>query len=123
MKFHTNVKREVRELLKEQLKEYEAHTRMTKEERKELYAWVASGRSPYDNGDFICGADGIPLDFISALRSNQELQNWFDSLSEEEKQAEIYGQCYRYDTETDDVYFDITALDSLNLKDEELPFQ
>ena len=61
---------------------------MSKEECRELHEWVAKGRSPYDNGDYICGAGGYPLDFISALRAEKELQDWFDSLSEEEKEAE-----------------------------------
>lgn len=52
---------------------------------RELHEWVAKGRSPYDNGDYICGAGGYPLDFISALRAEKELQDWFDSLSEAEK--------------------------------------
>lgn len=123
MKFQKQVKREVRELLQEQLKEYESHTRMTKQERKELHTWVASGRSPYDNGDYLCGADGCPLDFISALRSNKELQNWFGNLSDEEKQAEIQGFCCRFNTQNDDIYFDVTTLCIPDHEDEELPFQ
>ena len=123
MKFRKNIKTEVRDLLLEQLKDYEAHTHMTKEERRQLHAWVSSGRSPYDNGDYICGADGCPLDFISALRANKELQDWFDNLSEEEKQAERYDQCIRYNPETEDIYFDISALDRAASEDEDLPFQ
>lgn len=85
MRFHKNIPQEVRAFLQEQLKEYETNTPMSKEERRELHEWVAKGRSPYDNGDYICGAGGYPLDFISALRAEKELQDWFDSLSEEEK--------------------------------------
>ena len=59
MKFHRHVTQEVRELLLEQLKEYEAITPMNKEERKTLHDWVASGRSPYDNGDYICGTGEV----------------------------------------------------------------
>ena len=61
---------------------------MSKEECRELHEWVAKGRSSYDNSNYICGAGGYPLDFISALRAEKELQDWFDSLSEEEKEAE-----------------------------------
>ena len=84
MRFHKNIPQEVRAFLQAQLKEYEANTPMSKEERRELHKWVAKGRSPYDNGDYICGADWNPLDFISALRAEKELQDWFESLSEED---------------------------------------
>ena len=89
MKFEKHVKREIRELLDEQLKEYESNITMTKSERKELYDWVAGGRSPYDNGDYICGSNGYPLDFVSALRTARELQEWFETLSDVEKHAEL----------------------------------
>lgn len=48
MMFHKNIPQEIRIFLQEQLKEYEASTPMSKEERKELHKWVANGRSPYD---------------------------------------------------------------------------
>ena len=123
MRFHRHVTQEVRIFLLEQLKEYEANTPMSKEERKELHDWVAKGRSPYDNGDYICGAGGYPLDFISALRAEKELRDWFDSLSEEEKEAEKQGYCYQYSTETDEVYFDITAFQLPDVEECDLPFQ
>ena len=123
MKFQKNIPQEVRTFLLEQLKEYEADTPMTKEERKELHEWVAKGRSPYDNGDYICGAGGYPLDFISALRTEKELQEWFDSLSEEEKEAERQGYNYQYATETDEPYFDMPTFQMTDLEDDDLPFQ
>lgn len=122
MRFCKNVKRETREFLMQELKEYERETEMTKEERRLLHQWVASGRSPYDNGDYIYGAGG-PLDFISALRTAQELQDWFDSLSEEEKQAEINGEYLQYNTETEDYVFDIASFILPDTTDDELPFQ
>lgn len=83
---------------------------------RELHEWVAKGRSPYDNGDYICGAGGYPLDFISALRAEKELQGWFDSLSEAEKEAERQGRSYQYATETDEIYFDISTFQILMQK-------
>ena len=123
MRFHKHVTQEVRVLLLEQLKEYEANTPMSKEERRALHDWVAKGRSPYDNGDYICGAGGFPLDFISALRAEKELQDWFDNLSEEEKEAEKQGLCYQYSTETDEVYFDMTTFQLPDVEECDLPFQ
>ena len=122
MRFQKHVTREAREYLTKQLKEYEQHMTMTKEERKELYEWVVSGRIPYDNGDYLCDGCGYPLDFVSALRTNQELQDWFDSLSEEEKEAERTGTCLIYDTRTEDIYSDITTFKLPDIEDEELPF-
>lgn len=121
MRFHKNIPQEVRAFLQAQLKDYEANTPMSKEERRELHEWVAKGRSPYDNGDYICGADGYPLDFISALRTEKELQDWFESLSEEEKEAERQGCSYQYATETDEIYFDISTFQITDVEDDDLP--
>ena len=49
MKFQKHVKREIRELLIQRLKEYEKNIKMSKHEKRLLYEWVSSGRSPYDN--------------------------------------------------------------------------
>ena len=101
MRFHKNVPLEHREFLTEQLKKYEKEMAMTSEERKELHKWVASGRSPYDNGDYIYGENGWPMDFVSALRFEADQMEWFASLSEEEKQA-LQGKSQQYDTELDE---------------------
>lgn len=122
MRFCKNVTGETREFLMQQLKEYERETEMTKEERRLLHQWVASGRSPYDNGDYIYGASG-PIDFISALRTAQELQDWFESLTEKEKQAEINGECLQYNTETEDFFIDVDSFILPDTMDDELPFQ
>lgn len=122
MRFCKNVTGETREFLMQQLKEYERETEMTKEERRLLHQWVASGRSPYDNGDYIYGAGG-PIDFISALRTAQESQDWFESLTEKEKQAEINGECLQYNTETEDFFIDVDSFILPDTMDDELPFQ
>jgi len=85
MKFHKNVPKENREYLKELLANYEKETAMSCSERQELYEWVAKGRSPYENGDYVCGGNGDPLDFITALRDVKEQLEWFQSLNEEEQ--------------------------------------
>ena len=96
---------------------------MTSEERRELYKWVSSGRSPYDNGDYIYGDNGYPLDFVSAMRFEKEQMEWFQSLSEEEKNALCSKNTPQYDTLQDDiVVLASTFADELN-PDEELPFQ
>ena len=119
MRFHKNVPLEHREFLTEQLKKYEKEMAMTSEERKELHKWVARGRSPYDNGDYIYGENGWPMDFVSALRFEADQMEWFASLSEEEKQA-LQGKSQQYDTELDEPVSMFAG--SLEEGDEYLPF-
>lgn len=123
MRFHKNVPQENREFLTEQLKKYEKEMVMTSEERKELHKWVAKGRSPYDNGDYVCGENGWPMDFVSAMRFMEEEMEWFESLSEKEKEALRHNNEIQYDTHSDEpvfcMSFNLRALDP----DKELPFQ
>ena len=123
MRFYKNVPQENREFLTEQLKKYEKEMAMTSDERKELHKWVASGRSPYDNGDYICGENGWPMDFVSAMRFVNEQLEWFESLSEEEKEALIHKNEPQYDTHSDEPVLCMSfGLRDL-YPDEELPFQ
>ena len=121
MKFQRHVKREVRDLLSEQLKNYEAGFTMTYEERRLLQEWVSSGHSPYDNGNYVYGA-GVPLDFVSALRCERELQERFSDLSKEEKEAEFQSIHSQYDTVADEFSIDLDSRFPLPELDEELPF-
>ena len=40
---------------------------------QDLKDWVKTGHSPYENGDFICLEGGGPVDFVSALRFQEDL--------------------------------------------------
>lgn len=60
---------------------------MTEEERRKLEKWVASGNSPYDNGCYVYGENGWPLDFVSAMRTVEGEMEWFRSLSPEEQEG------------------------------------
>lgn len=122
MKFHKGVEKELQEMLSLQLKEYECRTDMTKEERRELHKWVASGRSPYDNGDYICGENGWPMDFISALRFVEEQTAWFRSLSPEEQEELLHPETV-YDTESKVLVFCPPERGLTNAELVELPFQ
>ena len=117
MRFQKSVKREVREFLTEQLKQYESETEMTKEERQELHRWVASGRSPYENGDYVYGAGDL-IDFISALRMIKDLKE--EDCKSDVNPSEIQ---YQYDTQNDEICIEITSKYDSNMVDEELPFQ
>lgn len=123
MKFQKHVTSEMQEMLLQQLKEYEASTFMSKEERKELHDWVSKGKSPYDNGNHICFDGGFPLDFISALRADKAEQDWFNSLSKEEKNAVRTGQYYQYFSDTDDFCRDMFWLQLPEIAECDLPFQ
>jgi len=121
MKFEKQVPRVTREFLTQQLKEYEQTTKMSKEERRLLHEWVGAGHSPYENGDYIYGAGG-PVDFISDRHTIQEMDEWFNGLSDDEKEA-VLSKCVQYNTATGDIVFDMNAFNLPDIPDEELPFQ
>ena len=98
MRFRKNVPAEHREFLQEQLKQYKKEITMSKDELRELEKWVASGRSPYDNGDYIYSENGCPMDFVSAMRFQDEMYEWWMSLSEEEREQELRELRGDYDT-------------------------
>lgn len=106
MKFHNNVSRELRSLLKDTLQQYIKEVQMTDAERQELYQWVQAGNSPYDNGWNIATDAGTPMDYISAKRiveSGSEL-------------------IVAYDTDNDEPIFLVQEYDTDNSSDEKLPF-
>ena len=61
------------ELLTKELKEYEAITEMTTEERAALHDWVADSNSVYENGYCYSKENGKPMAFLDAYRYNQEV--------------------------------------------------
>ena len=122
IKFDKKVAPEIKELLIKELKKYEKEIKMTKAERKDLYEWVASGRSPYDNGSYVCYEGGQPMDFINALRFIQEEAAHYESLSEEEKSG--YQRCKEtYDIDNDEPMIMAGALDICLDDLEDLPFK
>ena len=123
MKFNKNVPWENREVLAAQLKRYEKEVDMTNNERKELHKWVAAGHSPYANGDYICNENGWPMDFVNAMRFEKEQLEWFQNLTEEEKQELISGTT-DYDTELEEPELIASNLYDIDIApDTELPFQ
>ena len=110
MRFNRNVPKENRDHLRAELKKYEAEfDDMTTAEKDALYKWVASGRSPYDNGDYVCYEGGYPVDFISALRMWEE-------MAKEEPPVPVY------DLELDEPVYMVSDLTKMD-PDEELPFK
>ena len=84
--------------------------------------WVASGRSPYDNGDYIYSENGCPMDFVSAMRFQDEMYEWWTSLSEEEREQELRELRGDYDTVSDSIIINAEWSDPAMDSDAELPF-
>ena len=101
MRFRKNVPAEHREFLQEQLKQYKKEITMSKDELRELEKWVASGRSPYDNGDYIYSENGCP---------------------EEEREQELRELRGDYDTVSDSIIINTEWSDPVMDPDAELPF-
>jgi len=92
MRFNKNVPQALQAILVEQLNEYEHSFKdMSKEERKLLHEWVKNGNSPYENGDYVCDDNCHPMDFVNTLRFWEEMNEYYDSLTEEEKR-EFHGE-------------------------------
>ena len=67
-------KKELKDMLRKELKRYEATIgHMMPEERKELREWVSAGNSPYDNPCLLCGEDGRLMDYITAIRIDEDM--------------------------------------------------
>lgn len=106
MKFHSNVSRELRSLLADDLQRYIKEVQMTDTERQELHQWVQAGNSPYDNGWNIATDAGTPMDYISAKRIVESGTEFIAA----------------YDTVNDKNIFLVQKGDTDDNSDEELPF-
>ena len=96
---------------------------MTSLERKELHKWVASGRSPYDNGDYIYNENGWPMDFVNAMRFVEDQIQWFQNLSEEEREELLRENQPQYDTISEEPILQDSYYAKYWDPEEELPFQ
>ena len=61
----------------------------TKEERREVWQWVHREVDIYGNPWLYAWSGGFPMDLISALRFDRKLNEWYDSLTPEEREAEF----------------------------------
>ena len=84
--------KERREFLKKELKEYEEITPMTKPERKALHEWVDAGYSVHENSACAVYEGGIPLDFLTVYRDEEEIRRATVGMSSEE--ARKYALAY-----------------------------
>lgn len=114
MRFLKNICKEKQEVLIQQLKQYKTEIEMSNDEYRELKNWVAAGNSPYDNGSYIYGENGWPLDFVSAQRAGELVIEWFGNLALEEQQELLHPTPEEHPHHQIELSFK---------RDEELPFQ
>ncbi len=81
----SNLDAEARQEVMEYLRENNA----SPEECRAVWQWVHLGTDIYDNPWYYVFAGGVPMDLISALRFDKELDEWYASLTPEEKDAEF----------------------------------
>ena len=73
------IKNEISEILNHDLNEYIIENgNLTAAEKKNLRKWVASGNSVYTNPFEISDERGYPMDYIEALRINDEMLEDFE---------------------------------------------
>lgn len=72
--FCADVSVKLREYLQKEYDEYIAKTSMADEERIALTDWVSKGNSPYGNPSLYADEKGVEMDFISGMRTAEELQ-------------------------------------------------
>lgn len=93
MKFQKKVSPEKRKVLRDELIRYKKAMVLSADELDELEQWVSSGHSPYDNGNYLYTEFGTPMDFISAMRFQEDEYDDLMSLSEEERQRVNAERC------------------------------
>ena len=81
-KLDSHLRREVQEYLKE--------TGATKEERATVWQMVHEGYDYLSNPWLYAFDGGILMDLIAALRFDKDLQEWYDSMTPEERD-ETFG--------------------------------
>ena len=81
-KLDSHLRREVQEYLKE--------TGATKEERATVWQMVHEGYDYLSNPWLYAFDGGILMDLVAALRFDRDLQEWYDSMTPEERE-EAFG--------------------------------
>lgn len=102
MEFNKSVSQELRDMLNSDLKRYEDSMVLTELERLELRKWVSDGYSPYSNPNYMSNENGSPMDFVTAMRISDELEeiqlealSHFDGIKEERNDFKKENQAMR----------------------------
>ena len=86
--------------LRKELREYmSAIGDITDDEKNNLYEWVASGNSAYDNPYYYSDDRGNPMDYISTMRVIKEQLAEMESLQANPAEAE-----QKWDEERDSLF-------------------
>ena len=80
-KLDEETRREVMEYLRE--------NNASHEERRKVWQWVHLGTDIYDNPWYYVFTGGMPMDLLSAIRFDRELDEWYASLTPEEREKEL----------------------------------
>ena len=68
--------KKIKNFYRSELRKYEAEIGdITVEEREALHKWVADGYSPYENPCTFCDDDGYVMDYIRAIRIEEDMQS------------------------------------------------
>ena len=76
--------------LRREVQEYLRENGATKEERATVWQMVHEGYDYLSNPWFYAFDGGILMDLIAALRFDRDLQEWYDSMTPEERE-ETFG--------------------------------
>ncbi len=96
-----NKSKEYMKFLKKELKEYEAETFMTEDERSALHEWVDAGNRVHENGSMAYYEGGRPMDFLDVYREEEEIRKTLDRL--EGKEREKYLRRLRGEMNAEDL--------------------
>lgn len=83
------IDKELKNLLKKELKAYERSTPMTEEELKAVREWVKNGNSVHENGSNAHYENGRPMDFLDVYREEEDLRRFLEPMTEEERDRYI----------------------------------
>ena len=68
--------------------------KISKEEKEELKKWSNSGNSVYENPYYMSDDDGIPMDYITAIRTMETLrEEWAESSRNPEVMHVVECNC------------------------------
>lgn len=85
------IDKELKQILRKELKEYEKATPMTAEELKAVREWVRAGNSVHANSCNAVYEGGRPVDFLDVYREEEEIRRILEPMTEEEQDKYILG--------------------------------
>ena len=129
MKFNKHLPKWHEEFLEKEYKKYCNETPMTNSERRALRNWVKDGNSVYENPSGVWADGQVPVEFLTVYRDEEYIRQSTKGMFPEEAKKfalDFYGWSDDI-SETDQIIFntetdDICRIYSVNVSDDELPF-